>query len=121
METSTQQDLVYALRRRGVAENMIPGLLKEANEKSLSLGDQFSVSDFVAGVPRGTGLSKGTKIGRLAAIFILVGIAAQLFLSGVLGVHLGFPGVLYYYGAVLVGLSVLVFSAYRVDRKLPRL
>ncbi|MDR6685724.1 hypothetical protein J2Y41_001279 [Arthrobacter sp. 1088] len=120
METSTQQDLVYALRRRGVAESMIPGLLKEANEKRLSLGDQFSVSDFVGGFPRGTGLSKSTKIGRIAAVFILVGIAAQLFLSGVLEVHFGFPGVLYYYGAVLVGLSVLVFSAYRVDRKLPR-
>ncbi|MBU8866608.1 hypothetical protein [Paenarthrobacter aromaticivorans] len=121
METSTQQDLVYSLRRRGVAEDKIPGLLEKANEKSLSLGDQFSVPDFVAGVPRGTGLSKGTKIGRVAAIFILVGIAAQLLLSGVLGMHLGFPGVLYYYGAVLAGLSVLVFSAYRVDRKLPRL
>jgi hypothetical protein len=119
MDLNLKQDIVYALRKKGVAETEIPRLLDEAMEQRRTAGDRFSVADFVASTPRGTSISRGTRIGYVAAVFLVLCIGVQLLLGGMFSVHLGIPGLLFYYGAALLGLVALVFSAYYVDRRVP--
>jgi len=119
MELRQKQDLVLALRKKGVAESDLPGLLGRAEEQRQEHGSRFSISDFMGSVPAGATSSKGTKLGRLAAGLLVLLIAVQLLLSGVLNIHLGFPGILLYYGTAALGLIILVFAAFYLDRKLP--
>ncbi len=119
MELRQKQDLVLALRKKGVAEADLPRLLGRAEEQSQQPGTTFSIGDFLGGVPAGTTSSSGTKLGRLAAGLLVLCIAVQLLLSTVLNVHLGFPGILVYYGTAALGLIILVFAAYYVDRRVP--
>lgn len=119
MELNLKRDIVYALRKKGIAETEIPRLLDEAMEQRRTSGDRFSVADFVDRTPRGTSISRGTRIGYAAAVFLVLCIGVQLLLSGMFSIHLGFPGLLFYYGAVLLALLALVFSAYSVDRRVP--
>ncbi|WP_284751573.1 hypothetical protein [Arthrobacter sp. efr-133-R2A-120] len=43
MESNLKQDIVYALRKKGVAETEIPRLLDETMEQRRTAGDRFSV------------------------------------------------------------------------------
>lgn len=120
MDTNLKQDIVHALRKRRIAENELPRLLKEAEDQATADGSRLDPATFAETVPLGNSLSQGSKLGRTAAVFMLVFIGAQLFMSGVLGVRLGIPGIFFYYGAGLVVLIALVSLAYYLDRKLPR-
>ncbi|MDQ4502377.1 hypothetical protein [Sinomonas sp. ASV322] len=119
MNIGQQKQLVFQLRRKGVPESSLPGLLQSAREASAEQGSTFSVADFAAKVPKGRQRSKGTVLGLIAAAVVLAGLGGHLFLSGVVGLPLSLPTRLWSIAGTLLILIALVFAAHHVDRRLP--
>ena len=120
MEISQQKRLAYALRRKGVPESALPGLLEEARQAEEIEGAQFCVASFADKVPAGQRASAGKILGYVAVGFLIVALGGQLFVSGVLGIRAGFPAIAYYLLGVLVVLVGLVLISRYVDERPPR-
>jgi hypothetical protein len=78
MDRTQAKELASALRKRGVDESALPGLLAKADEISVEQGDRFRPSVFAEQVPRSKHQSRGKTLGNLAAYFAILALGVPL-------------------------------------------
>lgn len=84
-------------------EDQIADLLRELQSHLQETGahaeDAFgSPQGYAERFPKGRTVSRGSKVGYLAAAVLMVLIGAKVFTGQLLGISLGFPGTLIYLG-----------------------
>jgi hypothetical protein len=119
MDRTQAKELASALRKRGVDESALPGLLAKADEISVEQGDRFRPRVFAEQVPRSKHQSRGKMLGNLAAYFAILALGVPLAVKLLTGASLGLPGQLAYLGCVIVIQIALVLAAVSLDRRLP--
>ena len=119
MDRTQAKELASALRKRGVGESALPGLLAKADEISVEQGDRFRPCLFAEQVPRSKHQSTGKILGNLAAYFAILALGVPLAVKLLTGASLGLRGQLAYLGCAIVILLALVLTAASLDRRLP--
>lgn len=118
--------LAYELRQRKHNEDMISSILQEVSSHLAESGESGETAfgqprEYAASFPAGTSVSKGTRVGHMAAGLVILMLGVYLVLRGVVGVSFGVSGTLSYFAVVLVLTAVLVFTGKYLDRRLPDL
>jgi uncharacterized membrane-anchored protein len=120
------KSLAYELRQRKHSEEMVSSTLQEVRSHLAESGESgeaaFGQPRVYAGsFPAGTSVSKGARMGHIAAGLVILLLGVYLVLRGVVGVSFGLTGTLTYFAAVLVLTVVLVLTGNYLDRRLPDL
>lgn len=118
--------LAYELRQRKHDEEMVGSTLQEVRSHLGESGESGEAAfgqprEYAASFPSGSSVSKGTRLGHVAAGLVIVMLGVYLVLRGVVGASFGVAGTLTYFAAVLVLAAVLVFIGKYLDRRLPDL
>jgi uncharacterized membrane-anchored protein len=120
------KSLAYELRQRKHSEDMVSSTLQEVGSHLAESGESGEAAfgqprEYAASFPAGTSVSKGTRVGHIAAGLVILMLGVYLILRGVVGVSFGMAGTLTYFAAVLVLTTVLVLTGKYLDRRLPDL
>ena len=118
--------LAYELRRRKHAEDMVRNTLQEVSSHLAESGESGEAAfgqpkEYAASFAAGATTSKGTRVGTLAGLVVIVTLAAYLVLRGTFDVSFGISGSLSYFGAVVAVTAALIVTGQLIDRRLPDL
>lgn len=116
--------LALALRQRKLSEDQVAAVLRELQshlrETDARPEDAFgSPREYALQFPMGSTVSRGSKVGYLAAAVLIVLIGVKVFTGQVLGISLGFPGTLIYLGATVLVTFVLIAWSNVLQRQIP--
>jgi hypothetical protein len=117
--------LAMELRYRKLSEDQIAGVLREVQSHLQDTGGHpgevfGSPKEYAARFPKGTSVSRGSRIGYVAAAVLIILLGAKSFSGLVLDFSLGLPATLTYYATVVVLTAALVFWSVAVQRRLPQ-
>ncbi|MET1156588.1 hypothetical protein [Arthrobacter sp.] len=118
--------LAYEMRQRKNSEETVLNTLQEVRTYLGESGESGEAAfgqprDYAASFPAGKSVSRGTRIGHMAAGLVVLMLGTYLVLRGIVGISFGIPGTLTYFAVILVLTAVLVLTAKYVDRRLPDL
>jgi hypothetical protein len=118
--------LAYELRLRKQSEVMVRNTLLEVSSHLSESGETGEAAfgqpkEYAASFPLGGSVSKGTRVGHVAAGVLILMLATFLVLRGLVGVSFGMMGMLTYFAVVLVLTVVLILTGKFLDRRLPDL
>ncbi|WP_211880418.1 HAAS signaling domain-containing protein [Pseudarthrobacter albicanus] len=118
------KSLALGLRQRKLSENQVADVLRELQSHLQETGarpeDAFgSPKEYAEWFPKGHTVSRGSKVGYLAAAVLMVLIGVKVFTGQVLGISLGFPGTLIYLGATVLVTFALIAWSNVLQRQLP--
>lgn len=116
--------LALGLRQRKLSEDQVADVLRELQSHLQEAGarpeDAFgSPKEYAERLPKGRTVSRGSKVGYLAAAVLMVLIGVKVFTGQVLGISLGFPGTLIYLGATVLVTFALIAWSNVLQRQLP--
>jgi hypothetical protein len=91
--------LALELRQRKLSEDQVADVLRELHGHLQETGDRpenafGAPKEYAARLPKGSTVSRGSKVAYLAAGVLMVLIGVKVFTGQVLGISLGFPGTL---------------------------
>ncbi|MEJ1180941.1 MULTISPECIES: hypothetical protein [unclassified Pseudarthrobacter] len=118
--------LAMELRKRRLSEDQVADVLRELHGHVLGTGEEpaeafGSAREYAARLTRGTTVSRGSRIGNLAAAVLIVLVAVKVVLGLVLGVSFGIAATVTYLAATLLVTAVLIGWSAALQRKLPEL
>ena len=118
--------LAMELRKRRLSEDQVADVLRELHGHVLGTGEEpaeafGSAREYAARFARGTTVSRGSRIGNLAAAVLIVLVAVKVVLGLVLGVSFGIAATVTYLAATLLVTAVLIGWSAALQRKLPEL
>jgi hypothetical protein len=116
--------LAREMRQRKLSEEQIADVLRELQSHLQETGqgpeEAFgSPKDYAARFPKGKTVSRGSKVGNLAAFVLVVLLGVKIFTGQVLGISLGFPGTFLYLGATAIVTFALILWSQRLQDQLP--
>ncbi|MFD5276313.1 hypothetical protein ACFWIX_02000 [Pseudarthrobacter sp. NPDC058362] len=120
------QALAYELRQRKQDEQMVRSTLREVSSHLAESGESGVEAfgqprDYAASLGAGTTTSRGSRVGTLAGLVVIVTLAAYLVLRGTFDISFGILGTLSYFGAVVAATAALIVTGQHLDRRLPDL
>jgi uncharacterized membrane-anchored protein len=118
--------LAYELRLRKQSEVMVRNTLLEVSSHIAESGETGEAAfgqpkEYAASFPLGGSVSKGTRVGHVAAGVLILMLGTFLVLRGLAGVSFGMMGTLTYFAVALVLTVVLILTGKYLDRRLPDL
>lgn len=116
--------LAMELRKRRLSEDQVADVLRELQSHVLETGERpeeafGSPKEYAARFPQGTTLSRGSRIGNLAAAVLIVLIGVKVVLGLVLGISFGIAATVSYFAATILVTAVLIGWSAALQRKLP--
>ncbi|WP_427007549.1 hypothetical protein [Pseudarthrobacter sp. H2] len=118
------KSLALGLRQRKLSENQVADVLRELQSHLQETGarpeDAFGgPKECAERFPKGHTVSRGSKVGYLAAAVLMVLIGVKVFTGQVLGISLGLPGTLIYLGTTVLVTFALIAWSNVLQRQLP--
>ena len=117
--------LAMELRRRRLSEDQVADVLRELQSHLLETGERpeeafGSPGEYAARFPEGTTVSRGSRIGNLAAAVLIVLLGVKVGLGLGLGISFGMATTVTYLAATLLITAVLIGWSAALQRKLPK-
>ncbi|MEJ1191848.1 HAAS signaling domain-containing protein [Pseudarthrobacter sp. CCNWLW207] len=118
------KSLAMELRKRRLSEDHVADVLRELQSHVLETGEEpaeafGSAREYAARFPRGTTVSRGSRIGNLAAAVLIVLVGVKVVLGLVLGISFGIAATVIYLAATLLVTAVLIGWSAALQRELP--
>lgn len=118
--------LAYELRQRKHSEDTVRNTLQEVASHMAESGESGEAAfgkphAYAASFPAGTSTSKGSRVGSLAGLVVILTLATYLVLRGTFDFTFGVSGTLIYFASVLAVTAALIVTSQQMDRRLPDL
>lgn len=118
------QALALVLRQCKHSEDQVADVLRELQshlqESGVHPEDAFgSPKEYAERFPKGSTVSRGSKVAYLAAAALMFLIGVKVFTGQVLGISLGSPGTLIYLGVTVLVTFALIAWSNVLQRQLP--
>lgn len=116
--------LAMELRKRRLSEDQVADVLRELQSHLRETGERpeeafGSSKEYAARFPQGTTVSRGSRIGNLAAAVLIVLLGAKVVLGLILGISFGLAETGIYIVATILLTSVLIGWSAALQRTLP--
>lgn len=118
--------LALELRQRKLSEDLVADVLRELQSHLQETGERpeeafGTPKSYAARLPKGTTVSRGAKVGYLAAAVLIITLGVKVFTGQVLGISPGLSGTVIYFGATALVTSTLIAWSNVLQRQLPAL
>ncbi|MGF9647959.1 hypothetical protein AAIH32_08305 [Pseudarthrobacter oxydans] len=118
--------LAYELRQRKHSDDTVRKALQEVASHLAESGESGDAAfgkpaEYAASFPAGSSTSKGTRVGNVAGLVVILTLATYLVLRGTVGVDFGIAGTLIYFSVVIGVTAALIVTGQLMDRRLPDL
>jgi hypothetical protein len=116
--------LAMELRKRRLSEDQVADVLRELQSHLQETGEHpekafGSSREYAARFPQGATVSRGSRIGNLAAAVLIVLVGVKVVLGLILGISFGIAETVIYITATILLTAVLIGWSAALQRKLP--
>lgn len=116
--------LAMELRKRRLGEDQLADVLRELQSHLQETGSRpeetfGSPKEYAARFPEGNTASRGTKVGQLAAVALIVLLGVKIFFGLILGIPFGLAETAIYIAGTVLLTAVLIGWSNALQRRLP--